>query len=121
MPRSEPKKKKKAHKKNLLRLPAEPEFTPGELALLYEEGAVFGELCFVRVASSSRAEVEVVYYGSPLRFRPGRRGGVWASKDGRWRLERRNPERVAASLRLRAGGPGVDGCGDGAANERSEV
>lgn len=119
MPRSEP--KKKAHKKNLYRLPPGPEFSPRELAILVEEGAPFGELCFVRVLTVSRRRVEVMYYGSPLRFDPGRRAGGWESKDGRWRLERRNPEREEASLRLRAGGPGVGGCGEGAANERSEV
>lgn len=119
MPRSEPAVKKPRPKKAPLhRLPVEPAFKADETAVLYEPDAPFGELCFVRVVEATRARVEVAYYGLPLFFVPGSRtGGAWVSKCGRWCLERRSPERVAASLRRRCGVPD-DGCGPGAANEK---
>lgn len=93
------------------RLRAEPTFTAGETVVLYEPDAPFGELCFVTVREAPRARVQVNYYGTVLALRP--EGREWSSKCGRWRVEKRNPERIAASIALRAGRSGGD-----AANEK---
>jgi DNA-binding IclR family transcriptional regulator len=90
------------------RLPAELPFKPEEVVTLFEPAAPFGELCFVRVLEVTRARAVVSYYGTRLSLHATGSSPAWCSKDGRWQVERRNPERVAASLRLRVGVPAND-------------
>lgn len=115
-----PNSKKPAKRPRRPSAPALPVFSPGEVVVLYEPGAPFGELCHAFVTAASPAEVVVGYYGSPLVFRPTASvPRVWATEDGRWNVDRRTPERTAASLRLRCGTP-PDGCDPGVANDNEE-